>query len=385
MPRVPSPIPIFPSYDNFPAEIESFPPNVHVRARLEQLDLSLRPFEACEYAWRFIQSKLLAGEILYAFRYSLYTRCIETLLNWCFLIRKKSVFYLTHEDVREFIRFFVSPEPAWVGVSPSKRLIVARSTPYTDWKINPGWRIFVRNKDEPPVKRTVHEMCVTMKEFLALMLKGEGEDFAPLQRAISEASKPTNDLILFANKEIYATKESYVLSAAEIEWLLDMVRCRCLGFSGQEHLYNKYQRIIFVLAVACYTQIPLGSISRQLNKAGLLIQFELLSSGSWVFHESLGSNSQGEINLEPGFIPYLERYLYHLGIKDFDDLPAKPILPDPKTGQGYTSDTISEWLKELRVDAVKSALQSHDVGIRERSYAFSRLNYALLRRSRPYR
>lgn len=377
----PSPFPIFPAYENFPPDSRSFPPNVHIRAKLEQLDGTLRSMETCQYAWKFIQSKTLTSGTLSSNRYGECARSIEAILNWSFLVRKRSVFDWRAEDVREFINFFVTPTSAWVGLNRSKRLIFSKSIPHTDQEINPQWRIFVRKNNEAPVERTVQILCSLTAEFLTLISSSAENNLPSLQGAISEASRGATILRKFIGREFFLAKESYVLNAGEVEWLLIMVKSRILETPCGSHVYNKYQRVIFALAVAYYTQTPLCSISRRQNHIGVLSQFKRSIIGEWSFYERPGSNLRPVIHLSSDFTPYLETYLNHLGFQDFDNLPAHPTLSNPGTGHAYSSDTVSWWIEDLRAEAAKSASESPDAKIRVRSYAFLRLNFSLVRRS----
>src|SRR5579883_806206 len=68
-----------------------------------------------------------------------YRREIERLLQWAWLIRKKSILELNRHDIEEYIQFCLSPPQSWIGTIRVPRFIQRGNMRLA----NPKWRPFV--------------------------------------------------------------------------------------------------------------------------------------------------------------------------------------------------------------------------------------------------
>jgi hypothetical protein len=85
-----------------------------------------------------------ATNFLYSYRGSLatfnsYRREIERLMQWCWLIQKKSLNALTRNDFETFLEFCQAPPKNWIGIQHVERFISSEGLRIP----NPQWRPFV--------------------------------------------------------------------------------------------------------------------------------------------------------------------------------------------------------------------------------------------------
>lgn len=77
--------------------------------------------------------------------FSSYRTNVERLLLWTLLVQKKPIFLLTHDDVRCFMNFCITPPTDWVGSVAKARYIRCGdriALPTDTYIVNPNWRPF---------------------------------------------------------------------------------------------------------------------------------------------------------------------------------------------------------------------------------------------------
>lgn len=68
-----------------------------------------------------------------------YRREVERLLQWAWLIAKKSILKLKREDIEEYIEFCLDPPKRWIGLQRAARFVTRAGKRVP----NPAWRLFV--------------------------------------------------------------------------------------------------------------------------------------------------------------------------------------------------------------------------------------------------
>ena len=76
--------------------------------------------------------------------FNAYRRELERLLQWSWRVERRNAHGLAREDIEDFVRFSLSPPPAWIGEIHAPRFVMDKG----ERKPNPKWRPFVASLSE---------------------------------------------------------------------------------------------------------------------------------------------------------------------------------------------------------------------------------------------
>lgn len=339
----PSPFPIFPRYEQYLAEVAVFPASLHVRSRLEALDSRCEPFECCRYASTFLQSKMVERPDFGAGNYQPYARNLDRLLNWSFVIARKSFFEWDEVDVKNYMHFLCDPPADWTASKRYPRFITDYATSPDQWRFNPGWRPFYRAPGRPaerPVYRTLERSRQVLVDFFKYIALHPPSSHAGFTTPIT-IDVPPLEVVLAKQIEPDRIDASENLDERELDWVFDQ-------FGRLANDDDEREIMLLCLANARYTSIPFRSLTRERDCAGYLSQFQRRCDGSWVFVERSGMKNERIRPLDAAFTPYLERYLKHLEIDHRVSLPDTHILMRRGAHQGMCSDRIFQMMEGYR-------------------------------------
>src|SRR5690349_17176114 len=120
------------------------PANAHLREKLESLDDTCKTLECYNAASMFLLHKVVSFDGASERHLRKYSVSLERILNWSFIVAKKSVFDWDQEDIQRYLDFVEIPDSSWVCSSSFGRFVSNKDEPYEQWPINERWRPFRR-------------------------------------------------------------------------------------------------------------------------------------------------------------------------------------------------------------------------------------------------
>lgn len=373
----PTPFPIFPRYEHYLAEGAAFPSNVDVRTRLEALESACEAFECCRYASMFLQSKMLEQVNFGAANYADYTPSLDKLLNWSFILGRKSVFDWNDGDLKAYVDFIIDPPADWISPKKYPRFITDNTTAPAHWKLHSSWCPFVRNGSVPtytPVYRTIQRGYHILREFLNYIGLHPSRDHSIYRAPITVDIPPLADFLALQHVKPNHLDASENLKDQEIDWVFDQVATLAKDDDEREVM-------LISLATARFTSIPFRSLTRERDSVGYLSQFQRRRDGSWVFVERSRKKNEMTRTPEGAFTYHLERYLRHLKINPRAPLPDTHILTRRNAHRGFSHDQIVNWLVQYRVALVEIILASEDATLLPSASKIANLTLSSIRRS----
>lgn len=127
-----------------------------------------------------------------------YRREVERLLQWSWLIQKKSIFQIKRNDIEAYVNFCKNPPESWIGVAKVSRFIDENEIR----KPNPAWRPFVvtvsktaaKNGTIPNVKqyslseKAIREIFAILGSFYKFLIQENYAEINPVTQ-IRQKSK----------------------------------------------------------------------------------------------------------------------------------------------------------------------------------------------------
>lgn len=250
-----APFPMFSQHDWLSAQKPGEPANIQVKSKLESIAESCQAMESYKYASMFFESTLVSFEGSNNRRHRAYSRSLERLLNWSFLVAGKSVFDWTEHDIQCYLAFVISPDVSWVSSSPSTRFITDRGKPFNQWDINPNWKPFARGTFvETASQLTRHGVQIDRKillEFLSYIVSKVSAPFS-IGAAVAIEKKLLSPEKTSSPSLSSRLENDVAIFPYELDWIFN----RTMGLIK---LNWRYSLILFVMAVARYTRIPIAA------------------------------------------------------------------------------------------------------------------------------
>ncbi|MEF9897640.1 MAG: hypothetical protein RR736_01545 [Pseudomonas sp.] len=144
-----NPLPIFPRYEDF---LRPFDVDIELHREIEGALLSVNPdclpSLCCQSMAQFIRKHLPARGDPRP-RFGRYRQIGESMLNWCFFVRRKSVFKWDAADREAYLDFVFDPPANWYSAKYYQRHKFEAGVPYEFQRINEDWRLFKRAGRKP--------------------------------------------------------------------------------------------------------------------------------------------------------------------------------------------------------------------------------------------
>lgn len=380
MPSVRTPIPMLSPLGWGSSTGSGLPDNTNVLAALESFHRDIQAIASYKAASLFCRSKEISLSTHSDRRLRSYPEILERILNWSFIIADKSIFDWRADDIQKYLEFLVEPNVSWIGSAPCSRFVRESNTAYENWQFNERWRPFRRiiknGVPAPPSIRMYdkeRKLVLELFEFIA-----------------SKLSHPLSYLSLGSIKELdesipkrYMSRSAQracrsalpVLRPHELDWIFGRV-------AELQETDWYYHIVLFAMAIARYSEIPIKSLCHEHGRDGLLSQFEFGIDEVWKFKDwhGLEPGKTHIISKEMEF--YLKIHTLYLGVPFADKLPDIGVLARPNSIQGFGYDYIGSLMERFRVKIIESIETCNDPIILSRKEILSRVSFALIRRSR---
>lgn len=283
-----NPLPIFPRYEDFlrPLDVDI---ELHreIEGALSSVNPDRLPSLCCRSMAQFIRKNLSERGDPRP-RFGRHRQIGESMLNWSFFVRRKSVFEWDAADREAYLRFVFDPPANWCSAKYYQRHKFEAGVPYEFQGINEDWRLFKRAGRKPfntqyhiHFGRSFFEFC-----------RDEGFFYGPNPfEGIWAVDPPRSDDSLgLINWQVW-------------QWVVDQVM-------SQARKDETWEYMLFVMALCFYTEIPVGHVAERAGSNPTLSQFGETEQGELIFT----SSPVTEYILREDFRPFLCRYLASRGL-----------------------------------------------------------------------
>lgn len=365
MPRQFIPFPIFPPYAYWRPNCEDrFPANVHVDARMAEVEPACFPFISVWYADRFIN--WIAHNWSPQKAHLQYSSCIhglEKMINWSFA-NNRCLLDWTRDDFENYADFIRNPPDNWAIAGNQPRFIVSPRMDYRDWPINPHWSLFQGTRasdfgtdiDKNVWKREIR--CVT--QFLDFYLKYVG------------VTRPNVASAKLESLVFRVSESREVVSDVEMAWILET-----LASLLDVH---KYRVVEMYLIVARYSNMPLWSVVGTASSPGSVDQFTRGADGRWLEYDL---KQRALVPLSPVFDGVFDRYLMYLNIDFGQPLPASSMFPREASHGAYDRKGLWRILNSVRQPLADAAKASSNPAISQSAEKIRGLTSVLVKGHPP--
>lgn len=269
-----------------------------------------------------------------------YRREIEKLLQWSYLIEKKSILELKRQDIEHYLSFCLNPPKSWIGTKRVTRFIVVNGMRVP----NPKWRPFVvaiskqefKNGERPNKndyqlsQKSIREIFTILSSFYNYLL---------LDEKIS-----ANPVALIKQKSKYLQKsqqQPVVMRLTEKQWQTCIVITREMAIQEPE----KHERSLFILSALYLLYLRISELVSSERWTPMMKHFHQRTDGSWWFKIVGKGNKLREIAVSDDMICALKRYREALELNPLPSPNEKNYLLPKGKGKDALSD--SRYIRRL--------------------------------------
>lgn len=262
-----------------------------------------------------------------------YRREIERLLQWCWLIKKKSILNLKRIDIEEYLEFCKRPPLSWIGTAKVPRFIEqgGKRIPNETWRpfVVTVSKIQARQGVLPdPKKYSLSEKA--FKEIFAVL----GSYFKFL---IIEEIMEVNPLLQIRQKSKYFKKhqrETIIRKLTELQWDYVIETARKLAESDPKH-----ERTLFIMSALYGMYLRISELTASERWQPQMNHFFKDHDGLWWFNTVGKGNKQRKISVSDAMLLALKRWRKHLKLSALPPPDDKsPLIPRDR-GDGAISSS----------------------------------------------
>lgn len=247
-----------------------------------------------------------ACNFLYSYRgsaetFKSYRREIERLLQWCWLIRDKSLKELTRLDFEAFLEFCQTPPPQWISLKHVTRFIEK----YGQRIPNPEWRPFVisissKNKKTYTLSQSaLQAIFAILSSFYNYLEQEQYTTINPVAQ-IRQKSK-------FLRKQQI---KKQIKRLSELQWMYVIETAELMAKENPQ----LHERTLFIMNAlyAMYLRISeLAASQRWIPQMG---HFFKDMDGNWWFKTVGKGNKERDVSVSDAMLAALKRYRLALGL-----------------------------------------------------------------------
>ena len=264
-----------------------------------------------------------------------YRREAERLLQWCWLIKKKTLSEIKREDIEQFVRFCQNPLPTWIGLKKCHRFIESEGLRQP----NPDWRPFVVTLSKATARKQVEDISA---EMFSLSQGAVQEIFAILSTLfnflISDEYLVSNPIALIRQKSKFIRKRQQnapIRRLSLIQWDAVLQAADELANENPE----KHERTLFILKMLYGMYLRISEIVASDRWIPTMNDFAKDSNGHWWFTTVGKGNKERQIAVSPTMLDSLARWRRFLALTPLPSAADNsPLIPKIR-GTGAMSDT----------------------------------------------
>lgn len=253
-----------------------------------------------------------------------YRREIERLLQWAWLIEKKSIINLTREDIETYIQFCMSPSKSWIGKKNVARFIEKNGVKIP----NPKWRPFIVKVSKANYKQGLepnksdYQMSQSSLRALFAVI---GRFYEHLLLEDKIAKNPVAQIRQKGRYIIKQQQESQVIRLSDIQWETCLSAAKEICDSGKD------KRTLFIISAMYLMYLRISELVATESWVPLMSHFYQDSEGKWWFKTLGKGNKLRTIAVSHSMLDAFKAYREGLGLPK---LPSpsdnSPLIPKAK-------------------------------------------------------
>lgn len=284
-----------------------------------------------------------------------YRREVERLLQWSWLIQKKSIFQIKRNDIEDYVNFCKNPPQLWIGIAKVPRFIDTNG----ERKPNPAWRPFVATVSKTAAKKgTIPDI----KKY-SLSEKAIREIFAILgsfyKFLVQENYTEINPVTQIRQKSKYFRKQqtkTVIRRLTELQWDTVIEIAKQLA----DVTPKKNERTLFIMSILYSMYLRISELTASKRWLPKMNDFRRDHDGNWWFTTVGKGNKERQIAVSDSMLDTLKRWRKYLNLTPLPSVNDQtPLIPNTR-GEGAISSTnqirnivqycFDEAIKKLRED-----------------------------------
>ncbi len=295
-----------------------------------------------------------------------YRREMERLLQWAWLIEKKSILLLKRNDIENYIAFCQKPPTAWIGTKNVARFVADEQGQRSP---NPAWRLFVCKVNKADFKQGVR----AKRSDYQLSQKAVREVFTVVgsfySHLINEGVADVNPVLLIRQKSKYFTKRQ---GAAKIPRLTAQQWSHCIAVAETLAAQHpaKHERTLFIMTALYLLYLRISELAASKRWEPQMGHFYQDANQQWWFMTLGKGNKERTISVSDGMLAALKRYRQSLSLTPLPVPGEKHPLIAKIRGQGAISSdreirTIVQTCFDLSIITLRTAGYEDDANALE--------------------
>ncbi|MFO9588804.1 tyrosine-type recombinase/integrase [Legionella pneumophila serogroup 6] len=280
-----------------------------------------------------------------------YRREVERLIQWAWLIEKKSLLDLKRQDIENYMQFCFNPPKSWIGFKK-----VARFITHNGERIpNHEWRPFVATVSKIDHKNGLRPN----KKNYQLSQKAIREIFTVLSSFYNylalEEKVSINPITLIKQKSKYIQKtqhQAQVMRLSEKQWrtCLDTVK------NMANNAPDRHERTLFIISALYLLYLRISELCASDRWTPEMRHFYQDSQGCWWFKTVGKGNKMRDIAVPDDMLAALKRYRVSMQLTPLPSMnDQSPLLPKEK---GKGAMTSSRHIRRLVQDCFDNTIQN---------------------------
>ncbi|CZH09942.1 TPA: site-specific integrase [Legionella pneumophila] len=280
-----------------------------------------------------------------------YRREVERLIQWAWLIEKKSLLDLKRQDIENYMQFCFNPPKSWIGFKK-----VARFITHNGERIpNHEWRPFVATVSKIDHKNGLRPN----KQNYQLSQKAIREIFTVLSSFYNylalEEKVSINPITLIKQKSKYIQKtqhQAQVMRLSEKQWrtCLDTVK------NMANNAPDRHERTLFIISALYLLYLRISELCASDRWTPEMRHFYQDSQGCWWFKTVGKGNKMRDIAVPDDMLAALKRYRVSMQLTPLPSMnDQSPLLPKEK---GKGAMTSSRHIRRLVQDCFDNTIQN---------------------------
>lgn len=285
-----------------------------------------------------------------------YRREVERLLQWSWLIQKKSIFQIKRNDIEAYINFCKNPPESWIGIAKVSRFIDENEKR----KPNPAWRPFVATVSKVAAKNGT----MPNVRHYSLSEKAIREIFAILgsfyKFLIQENYTEINPVTQIRQKSKYFRKQqtkTVIRRLTELQWDTVIETAKQLA----DVTPKKHERTLFIMSILYSMYLRISELAASKRWLPKMNDFRRDHDGNWWFTTVGKGNKERQIAVSDSMLDALKRWRKYLKLTPLPSVDDQtPLIPNTRY-EGAISSTnqirnivqycFDEAIKKLRKDS----------------------------------
>lgn len=263
-----------------------------------------------------------------------YRREVERLLQWAWLIQKKSIFQIKRDDVESYVIFCKNPPKAWIGTAKVPRFIDEDGKR----KPNSAWRPFVVTISKTETKQG---KIPDIKQY-SLSEKAIREIFAILgsfyKFLIQEGYTEINPVVQIRQKSKYFRKQqtkTVIRRLTELQWDTVIETAKQLAETNPK----KHERTLFIMSILYSMYLRVSELTANKRWLPKMNDFRRDHDGNWWFTTVGKGNKERQIAVSNSMLDALKRWRKYLKLTPLPPIDDQmPLIPNTRS-EGAISST----------------------------------------------